>query len=86
MQYQIKKTKNYYILGNLYAKRDWGHARDYVEAMWKMLQKKNHQIMSSLLENNTQVKEFVNLVLKELNIKYSWKGKGINEKCFDENG
>ena len=44
MQNKIKKTKKLY-LGNLYSKRDWGHARDYVEAMWLMMQQKNLMIM-----------------------------------------
>ena len=45
------KQKNLF-LGNLDSKRDWGHARDYVEAMWKILQQKNLMIMLLLLENN----------------------------------
>jgi GDPmannose 4,6-dehydratase len=72
------------FLGNLDAKRDWGHAKDYVEAMWKMLQRKNPQDYVIATGKQYSVKEFVNLVLKELDIKYYWKGKGINSKCFDE--
>ena len=51
---KLKKQKTLF-LGNLYAKRDWGHARDYVEAMWKMLQKKPHPIMLFLLANSIQL-------------------------------
>ena len=72
------------FLGNLNAKRDWGHAKDYVEAMWKMLQRKKPQDYVIATGKQYSVKDFVNFVLKELDIKYYWKGKGINSKCFDE--
>ena len=72
-------------LGNLEAKRDWGHAKDYVEAMWKMMQKKipSDYVISTGKQHT--VKQFVNFVLNELNIKYYWKGKGAKSKCFDKN-
>ncbi len=73
-------------LGNLEAKRDWGHARDYVEAMWKMLQKKTPKDYVISTGNQYSVKQFVNLTLSELKIKYTWKGKGIKSKCYDERG
>ncbi len=73
-------------LGNLDAKRDWGHAKDYVEAMWKMLQKKTPTDYVISTGKQYSVKEFVNLVLNELRIKYFWKGKGINSKCYDSTG
>ena len=82
---KLKKQKTLY-LGNLNAKRDWGHARDYVQAMWKMMQKKTASDYVISTGKQYTVKQFVNLVLKELNIKFSWRGKGINEKCFDEDG
>ena len=82
---KLKKQKILY-LGNINAKRDWGHARDYVEAMWKMLQQKKPTDYVISTGKQYTVKEFVNLVLKELNIKFIWKGRGINEKCFDESG
>ena len=82
---KLKKQKTLY-LGNLNAKRDWGHARDYVEAMWKMLQKKTPSDYVISTGKQYTVKQFVNLVLKELSIKHKWKGKGINEKCYDNNG
>ena len=69
-------------LGNLEAKRDWGHAKDYVEAMWKMLQKKSPNDYVISTGKQFSVKQFVNLVLKELKIKFIWKGKGINSKCY----
>jgi len=74
------------FLGNLDAKRDWGHAKDYVEAMWKMLQKKTPQDYVISTGKQYSVKDFINLSLKELNIKYHWKGKGINEKCYNVKG
>ena len=73
-------------LGNLDAKRDWGHAKDYVEAMWKMLQKKTPTDYVISTGKQHSVKQFVNLVLNELKIKYFWKGKGINSKCYDHIG
>ena len=71
-------------LGNLNAKRDWGHAKDFVEAMWKMLQKKNPSdyVISTGIQYS--VKDFVNLVLNELKIKYTWKGKDIYSRCYDQ--
>ncbi len=79
---KLKKQKTLY-LGNLNAKRDWGHAKDYVEAMWKMLQKKKPSDYVISTGKQYTVKQFVNLVLQELSIKYKWRGKGINEKCYD---
>jgi len=73
-------------LGNLDAKRDWGHAKDYVVAMWKMLQQKKPSDYVIATGKQYSVKEFINLVLKELKIKFTWEGKGINSKCYDENG
>ena len=73
-------------LGNLEAKRDWGHAKDYVEAMWKMLQKKSPNDYVIATGKQYSVKQFVNLVLKELKIKFVWRGKGINTKCYTVDG
>ena len=80
------KKQEILYLGNINAKRDWGHARDYVEAMWKMLQKKSPSDYVISTGKQYTVKKFVNLVLDELKIKFTWKGKGINEKCFDDLG
>ena len=81
---KLRKQKILF-LGNLHAKRDWGHARDYIEAMWKMLQKRKPSDYVISTGKQFTVKQFVNLVLQELKIKFRWQGKGINEKCFDEN-
>tara|TARA_X000000950_G_scaffold279157_1_gene371292 strand:+ start:486 stop:1526 length:1041 start_codon:yes stop_codon:yes gene_type:complete len=74
------------FLGNLDTKRDWGHAKDYVEAMWKILQTKTPSDYVIATGKQYSVKEFVNLTLNELKIKYYWKGKGIRSKCFDKKG
>ena len=73
-------------LGNLNAKRDWGHAKDYVIAMWKILQNKKPEDFVIATGKQYSVKEFVNLSLKELGIKHKWIGNGINTKCYDEKG
>ena len=80
-----KKQKTLY-LGNLYAKRDWGHARDYVEAMWLMLQQKKPTDLVISTGKQSTVKNFVNKVSKELNMKIFWRGKGTSEKAVDQNG
>ena len=74
------------FLGNLYAKRDWGHAKDYCYAMWEILQQKKADDFVIATGKQYSVKEFANLTMKELGIKYSWKGSGINEKCLDQFG
>ena len=80
---KLKKQKTLF-LGNLYSKRDWGHAKDFVEAMWLMLQQKKPEDFVIATGNQTTVKNFINLVSKELKLKIRWRGKGINEKAFDE--
>ena len=78
------KQKKLY-LGNLYAKRDWGHAKDYVVAMWKMLQKKTPSDYVIATGKQYSVKEFINLTAIELKIKILWKGRGMNEKGYWNN-
>jgi len=80
---QIKLgSKNKLFLGNLYAKRDWGHAEDYVEAMWKIVNQKQPKDYVIATGKQSTVKNFINLAAKELKIKINWKGKGINEKGY----
>mgnify|MGYP001357193967 CR=1 FL=1 len=74
------------FLGNLDAKRDWGHAQEYVEAMWKMLQRKEARDYVIATGKQYSVKEFVNIVLKELKINFYWRGRKLKTKCFDEKG
>ncbi len=66
-------------LGNLNAKRDWGHAKDYVEAMWLMLQQKKPEDLVIATGNQFTVRDFVELAANELNMKILWRGKKINE-------
>jgi GDPmannose 4,6-dehydratase len=83
--YKIKHGSDEKLyLGNLYAKRDWGHAKDYVVAMWKILQQKNPGDFVVATGKQYTVKDFVNLSAKKLNLKIIWKGKGINEKAYDK--
>ena len=72
-------------LGNIYAKRDWGYAKDYVEAMWKMLQTKKPQDFVIATGKTYSVKDFINKCVKILNLKTKWVGKGIKEKLIDLN-
>ena len=74
------------FLGNLNAKRDWGHARDYCYAMWKILQQKKPEDYVIATGNQYSVREFINLTCKKLGMKIKWKGKGMNEKCFTDKG
>ena len=69
-------------LGNLHAKRDWGHAKDYVVAMWKMLQQKKPKDYVIATGKQYSVKFFVNLICKILDLKIKWKGKGLSEKGY----
>ncbi len=71
------------ILGNLNAKRDWGHAADYAEAMWKMMQLKKPNDFVIATGKQYSVREFVNVAAKNLDINIKWIGKGINEKGID---
>ena len=81
----VKKGGGKLYLGNIYAKRDWGHAKDYVVAMWKMLNQKKAKDYVIATGKQYSVKTFVNLVAKELNIKIIWKGSGLNEKGYWNN-
>ena len=67
------------FLGNLEAKRDWGHAKDFVEAQWLMLQQKNPEDFVIATGIQYSVREFINLASKELDLELEWKGKGLNE-------
>ena len=84
---KIKERKQKKLfLGNLNAKRDWGHARDYCVAMWKILQQKNPDDYVIATGVQYSIKQFINLTAKKLNMKLVWKGKGIKEKAYDESG
>ena len=72
------------VLGNLNAKRDWGHAEDYAEAMWKMMQLKKPDDFVIATGKQYSVRDFVNNSAKNLGINIKWVGKGINEKGIDK--
>jgi len=73
-------------LGNLDARRDWGHARDYVEAQWLMLQQDRPEDFVIASGEQRSVRDFVNAVAGELRIKLNWKGKGADERGYDDKG
>ena len=73
-------------LGNLDALRDWGHARDYVEMQWRMLQQNEPRDYVIATGEQHSVREFVNLSAKILGIEITWKGAGVEEKGIDNQG
>ena len=73
------------FLGNLYAKRDWGHAKDYCLAMWKILQHKKPDDFIISTGKQYSIKQFVNFVAKKLKMQIKWRGKGLKEKGYDKN-
>jgi len=70
-------------LGNLDAKRDWGHARDYVEMQWLMLQQPSPEDFVIATGEQHSVREFVNAAAEEMKIPLTWRGRGVEEKAFD---
>ncbi|ROR35142.1 GDP-mannose 4,6-dehydratase [Inmirania thermothiophila] len=73
-------------LGNLNAKRDWGHARDYVEAQWLMLQQDEPEDFVIATGEQHSVREFVEAAAREVGIEIEWRGSGIDEKGYDQHG
>lgn len=73
------------FLGNLNAKRDWGHAADYVEAMWLILQQKEPDDYVIATGETFSVRDFVELAFSEVGIKINWQGQGLEEKGVDKN-
>lgn len=71
------------FLGNLDAERDWGHAKDYVEGMWMMLQQKEADDYVLATGKKITVRKFVELAFNEVGIKLKWEGKGVDEKGID---
>ena len=71
-------------LGNLEAKRDWGHAKDYVEMQWLMLQQDYPEDFVIATGVQYSVRDFVNFAAKELGISIRWEGEGVEEKGYDE--
>lgn len=81
---KYNKQRKLYV-GNLYSKRDWGHASDYVEAIWKIMQHKAPDDFVICTGKQYSIKQFINMVCKELNIKIKWRGKGLREKAYNKN-
>lgn len=71
-------------LGNLHAKRDWGFAKDYVEAMWLMLQQDKPEDFVIATGKTQKVRDFVELAFHEVGIELDWQGSGIEEKGVDK--
>lgn len=72
-------------LGNLSSKRDWGHAKDYVEGMWRILQQEKPEDYVLATGVTTTIRDFCLLAFKQAGIELEFKGKGINEKGYDKN-
>ena len=82
---RIKKGEQKILtLGNLYSKRDWGHAKDYVESMWKILQHNKPDDFVIATNKSYSVKDFVNISSKKIGLKIKWKNKGLKEVGVDE--
>ena len=79
-----KKKQNCLYLGNLDAKRDWGHAKDFVEGMWMILQQRKPDDFVLATGKTHSVREFVEIAFNEVGIKIKWEGKGINEVGKDQ--
>ena len=75
--------ENCLYIGNLDAKRDWGHAKDYVEGMWKILQYKKPDDFILSTGKSYSVRDFIEEVFKFVDINIIWKGKGTEEKGYD---
>ncbi len=73
-------------LGNLDSMRDWGHARDYVEAMWLMLQQQQPEDFVIATGEQHSVREFVEVAACKLDIKIHWSGEGVDEKAINDKG
>jgi GDPmannose 4,6-dehydratase len=74
------------FLGNLDAKRDWGHARDYIEMQWLMLQQEKPQDYVIATGQQYSVREFVKRCAKLLDLDLTWQGYGVEEKAIDKAG
>lgn len=75
-------SKEILYLGNLNAKRDWGHAKDYTEMQWKILQQRQPDDYVIATGKAVSVRQFVNECCKYLNLKIKWVGNGVNEKAY----
>ena len=84
---KIKRSEQEFIeLGNLDAVRDWGHARDYVEGMWRMLQQTEPRDWVLATGENHSVREFIEETFTQIGYTITWRGSGIDEVGVDQNG
>ena len=82
-----KGSQEHLVLGNIDAKRDWGHARDYADGMWRILQQETPDDYVLATGETYSVREFVELAFKEVGITIEWRGKGLEELGINqENG
>ena len=77
------REKKRLSLGNLDAKRDWGHAKDYVDAMWRIMQYKKPDDFVVATGKQVTIREFVIKCLRFFNFKFKFSGKGLNEKILN---
>jgi GDPmannose 4,6-dehydratase len=80
------RTQDALYLGNLEAKRDWGHARDYVDGMWRVLQQDRPDDYVLATGEAHSVRDFVELAFEEIDMPIHWQGKGIDEVGLDAEG
>jgi GDPmannose 4,6-dehydratase len=85
LQMILKGERDRLVMGNINAKRDWGHAKDYVEGMWQMLQADKPQDYVLSTNEFHSVREFIEKAFALKDIEISWKGEGINEIGYDKN-
>jgi GDPmannose 4,6-dehydratase len=78
--------QNELFMGNLDARRDWGHARDYVEMQWLMLQQEKPQDYVIATGEQHSVRDFIERCANILDMQLTWKGSGVEEKAYDQNG
>ena len=79
-------TQDCLYLGNMDAKRDWGHAKDYVRMQWLMLQQEEADDFVIATGEQYSVREFVEIGCKKLGMSVTWQGEGVDEKGYDANG
>ncbi len=74
------------FVGNLHAMRDWGHARDYAEMQWLMLQQETPEDFVIATGEQRSVRDFINVASAKLDMRVDWRGEGVDEKGYDEQG
>jgi GDPmannose 4,6-dehydratase len=78
----VKGKQDKLYMGNMDAKRDWGHAKDYVEAMWRILQQDKPDDYVIATGVTTTVRDFISMAFKEAGVELEFKGEGVNEKGY----